>query len=138
MPSLAVLLACLVIGVTDGDTLKARCESDPEPQTITIRLAEIDAPESHQAFGNRSKRSLSDLCFKKPAEVRPVTKDRYGRTVARVACDGQDASAYQVKQGMAWAFTLYLTDPVIKELEEAARGAREGLCVAADRKLSHF
>ena len=96
----AALLACLVIGVTDGDTLKVRCGAEPEPQNITIRLAEIDAPESHQAFGNRAKQSLSDLCFKKPAEVRPVTKDRYGRTVARVACDGQDASAYQVMQ--AW------------------------------------
>lgn len=28
------------------------------------RLAEIDAPEKKQAFGDRSKEALSDLCFK--------------------------------------------------------------------------
>ena len=38
------LLLCLVVGVTDGDTLTARCGTEPR-QTLTIRLAEIDAPD---------------------------------------------------------------------------------------------
>lgn len=68
MPSIsAAALACLVIGVTDGDTLKVRCEADPVPQNLTLRLAEIDAPESRQAFGNRSKQSLSWLCLRQSA-----------------------------------------------------------------------
>jgi endonuclease YncB( thermonuclease family) len=132
MPTLAAALACLVISVTDGDTLKVRCEADPVPQNLTLRLAEIDAPESRQAFGNRSKQSLASLCLREPAQVRPLNVDRYGRIVARVECAGQDASAHQVQQGMAWAFTKYLTDPSIKPLEDAARAGRVGLWADAD------
>jgi endonuclease YncB( thermonuclease family) len=61
-------------------------------------VAEIDAPEKGQSWGNRSKqhlpRSASSVlrsCGHKP--------DRYGRTVARVECDGTDASAEQVHFG---------------------------------------
>jgi len=41
-------------------------------------MAEIDAPERGQAFGNRSKQHLLDVCYKKQAEVRPQTIYRYG------------------------------------------------------------
>lgn len=34
-------LFCLIVGVTDGDTIKAVCEG----QQVKIRLAEIDAPK---------------------------------------------------------------------------------------------
>ena len=40
---------------------------------------------------------------------------------------GTDANAEQVRAGMAWAFTKYLTDPAIKQAEEAARAALVGL-----------
>jgi len=65
MPITAALI-CLVVGITDGDTLTARCEpqADQPAQTLKIRLAEIDAPEKGQSFGDRSKRHLSDVCFK--------------------------------------------------------------------------
>jgi endonuclease YncB( thermonuclease family) len=74
---------CLVISIIDGDTLKALCGEE----TLTIRLAEIDAPEKRQAFGNRSKNRLAGLCYQEQAQIRPTTKDRFGRTVARVYCD---------------------------------------------------
>lgn len=118
------LLLCLVVGITDGDTLHARCDDAP---AITIRLAEIDAPEKRQAFGDRSRQHLAELCFQKRAAIAPKARDRYGRTVARVSCDGVDASADQVKAGMAWAFTRYLTDPTVKTLEDEARQAHRGL-----------
>ncbi len=87
-----------VVGIADGDTLTVL---NNERQEIKIRLAEIDAPEKHQAFGTRSKQSLSDLCFGKQAEIIPQVKDRYKRTVARVKCSGVDANTEQVKRGMA-------------------------------------
>ena len=34
-------------------------------------MAEIETPEKGQVFGNRSKPHLSDICFKKPAEIKP-------------------------------------------------------------------
>jgi endonuclease YncB( thermonuclease family) len=123
----AAVLVCLVIGIADGDTLTARCDAPGGAQNVRVRLAEIDAPEKGQAFGQRSRQHLAALCFRKRADVRPTATDRYGRTVARVACEGADANAEQVRAGLAWAFARYLTDPAIAQLEREARGARRGL-----------
>lgn len=110
-----------MVGISDGDTLKARCGEPGHYQQVTIRLAEIDAPEKGQAFGQRSKQTLSDLCFSRWAAIAPRARDRYGRTVARVQYQGLDSSAEQVRAGMAWAFTKYLIDVEIKRLEVAAQ-----------------
>ena len=123
MPAAAALLLCTIVGITDGDTLTARCKA----QTIKVRLAEVDAPEKSQPFADRSKQHLSSLCYRQQAEIHPTTKDRYGRTVARVYCAGVDANAAMVRDGMAWAYTKNLTDPKILEIEEQARVGRTGL-----------
>lgn len=102
---LGAALVCLVVAISDGDTLKARCGDAGAYEQVIIRLAEIDAPEKRQAFGTRSKLSLSALCFAQWATIQPQAKDRYGRTVARVQCRDRDASSEQVRQGMAWFFT---------------------------------
>ena len=118
------LLLCLVVGVSDGDTLTARCGDE----TIKVRLAEIDAPEKSQAYGQRSKQALAALCFQQPGELRPLKSlDRYGRTVARVVCNGVDENLAQVQAGMAWAYTKYLTDPTIKAAESSAKSGERGL-----------
>lgn len=52
-----------VIGIADGDTLTLLVDNRP----LKVRLANVDAPEKAQAFGNRSRQSLSDLCFGKNA-----------------------------------------------------------------------
>lgn len=122
-------LVCLIVGISDGDTLKARCGEPGPYQQVTIRLAEIDAPEKGQAFGQRSKQSLSALCYGVQAVLRPVTRDRYGRTVARAECRGLDASSEQLRRGMAWRFVRYSTDAAMQPLEDAARNARAGLWV---------
>jgi endonuclease YncB( thermonuclease family) len=88
-PILAVL-TCLVIGISDGDTLTARCETQPGLQNVKVRLAEIDAPERRQAFGTRSRQNLAALCFRKKAELRLQDTDRHGRSIARVRCAGVD------------------------------------------------
>ena len=118
---------CLVVAIADGDTLTARCGVPGQYQQVKVRLAEIDAPEKGQAFGNRSRQHLAALCFQQQAIIRPATTDRYGRTVARVECRGQDANLEQVRAGMAWAYTKYLTDPDVWQVEEAARAAGSGL-----------
>lgn len=126
------ILLCLVVGVSDGDTLKARCGEPSAYEQVTIRLAEIDAPEKAQPFGQRSKQHLSDLCFGKQAKIRPSVRDRYGRTVARVTCAGREANADQVRTGMAWAYMKYQTDPQFTKHEQQARAARVGLWRDAD------
>ena len=110
-----------VVGVADGDTLTVL---DAWRQQIKVRLAEIDAPEKVQPFGQRSRQQLADLCFNQEANIRETARDRFGRTVARVRCQGLDASAEQVKAGMAWAFTRYLT--AFQPRGEPGRGRRRG------------
>lgn len=117
--------AARVIGVTDGDTLTVLTEAHEQ---VRIRLAEIDAPEKSQAFGQRSKQSLSALCFRKIATISPTTTDRHGRTVAQVECAGQNANAEQVRTGMAWVYDGYAPDDSpLYELEQSAHDARLGL-----------
>ena len=133
MPAVSALLLCVVVGITDGDTLTARCDSaaDASTQTIKVRLAQVDAPEHHQPSCARSREHLAALCFKQRAEVRPITagggSDRYGRVVAHVSCNGVDANTEQVRAGMAWVFDRYVTDQRLYTLQEEARAAHRGL-----------
>jgi micrococcal nuclease len=120
----AVALLCLVVAITDGDTIKVRCPDEPQ---AVIRLAEIDAPEKAQAFGDRSRQHLAALCFQQQATVTPVTRDRYGRTVAHVTCQQLDASTAQVRAGMAWVFDRYVKNVSLYKLQDEARSAKSGL-----------
>lgn len=124
----AEMLAGRVVAIADGDTLTVLVEHTQHK----VRLAEIDAPERRQAFGTQSRQSLAELCFEADATVAVTTRDRYGRSIARVTCNGTDASLHQVQTGMAWAYTRYLTDPAIARAEQAAREARAGLWADSD------
>ena len=66
-----------VVGISDGDTITVL---DGNNQQTRIRLAEIDAPESSQPYGKRSKQVLSDLIFGKEVYVEVQNIDRYGRS----------------------------------------------------------
>jgi endonuclease YncB( thermonuclease family) len=129
---LAPALLCLVIAISDGDTLIARCQTPAGIENLKVRLAEIDAPEKGQPFGTRSRQHLATLCFRKSANVTPTTTDRYGRTVARIECDGADASEEQVRAGMAWVFDRYVTDRRLYAVQDAARTAGLGLWAGSD------
>ena len=74
---------CLVVGVSDGDTLTARCGGPGNYRQVKVRLGEIDAPEKRQPFGERSRQSLAEICFRRSAEIRAATRDRYGRGPSR-------------------------------------------------------
>lgn len=113
-----------VVRIADGDTVTVLTGSK---QQVRIRLAEIDAPESGQAFGNRSKQSLTRMCGNKTARVQVQDIDRYGRVVGRVHCGPYDTSAEQVSAGMAWVYDSYVRDKSLYQLQDAARKARVGL-----------
>ena len=63
-----------VVSVADGDTITVLRDRTQ----VKVRLLEIDAPEKAQAFGTKSKESLSEMCFGKAAELADKGKDRYG------------------------------------------------------------
>lgn len=93
-----------VVGVADGDTITVLDSTNTQ---FKVRLAGIDAPEKRQAFGNVTKKSLSDLVFDKQVTVDWKKLDRYGRTVGKILVNGQDVNLEQIKRGMAWYFKKY-------------------------------
>lgn len=121
-------LLCLVVAITDGDTLKAKCGTPGAYDQITIRISAIDAPEKRQPFGEVSRQHLARLCFQQRATIIPKTTDRYGRMVADVECRGQDVAAVQVQAGMAWYYVKYGKGyEQLRGPEEMARAAGRGL-----------
>ncbi len=115
--------AAKVIGIADGDTMTVLENNRP----VKIRLANIDAPERAQAFGNRSRQSLSDLCFGVDARYDVQDKDKYGRLVATVYCDDINVNRKQVELGFAWVYPKYNKDYLIPALQDQAFGAGRGL-----------
>jgi endonuclease YncB( thermonuclease family) len=81
-----------VVGVSDGDTITVL---DDQKRQHKIRLDGIDAPESNQDYGSRAKQSLSDLVFGKTVTVTSAKRDRYGRVLGQVLCDGKSANIEQ-------------------------------------------
>lgn len=113
-----------VVGITDGDTLTILVDREP----VKVRLAEIDAPESKQPFGTRSRQSLAAICHRRSAQVIWKTRDRYKRIIGQVQCAGIDANAHQVSAGLAWVFDRYSTpDSPLYGLQDQARKAGKGL-----------
>ena len=113
-----------VIGISDGDTFTLLT---PDKQQVKIRLAEIDAPESGQPYGNKSKQALSGLIFSKDVRVVIQTTDRYGRTVGRPYVGSLDICEEMVRMGAAWAYREYLIDKGLLTLESDARSGKRGV-----------
>lgn len=95
----------------------------------------IDAPEKAQAFGNKSKQSLSDLVYEKQVVVKFSKQDRYGRTVGKILINGLDANLEQIKSGLAWHYKKYQKEQPVGDRseyassEEKARTEKLGLWV---------
>lgn len=125
--SLAALI-CLVVAISDGDTLTVRCGQPGAYHQVKVRIAAIDAPEARQAFGQRARQNLARLCFRQRARIEPLSKDAYGRTVANVRCGTADVASAQVRAGLAWVYTPYARQhPQLLPLQRQARASSVGL-----------
>jgi endonuclease YncB( thermonuclease family) len=122
-------LSSRVVRVSDGDTVT----TTKDGAEVKVRLAEIDAPEKAQAYGAESTESLIELCLNKDATLEEQGKDRYGRTLARLHCNGKDANAEQVRRGMAWVYRRYTAkDSPLYAVEDEAKAGKVGLWRDAD------
>ena len=124
-----------VVGVHDGDTITVL---DSNRQQHKIRLAGIDAPEARQAYGSRSKQSLSNWVYNREVTVDWSKRDRYGRLVGVVSADGHDVNLEQIRAGMAWWYRQYAKEQtandrkLYEDAENTARGAKQGLWADAN------
>lgn len=112
-----------IIAVLDGDTVLIRRDGD----LIKIRLADIDAPEHAQAFGEASKQSLSGMVQGKQVNVVSRAIDQYGRMVAYLSIDGMDVNNEQIKRGMAWEYSSFHRNHALRSMQSEARSSRLGL-----------
>lgn len=120
----------IVTRVSDGDTIWVRELPSRNPtgtRKYKIRLDRIDAPESGQAFGERSKEFLKSLISAKKVVVRYETEDQYGRILGVVYLDGEDINLRMVAEGYAWHYSHFDKTPAYVEAEMKARSARRGL-----------
>ncbi|WP_440057857.1 thermonuclease family protein [Pseudomonas fragariae (ex Marin et al. 2024)] len=113
-----------VIRILDGDTIEVM---DAGKQTHRVRLADIDAPERKQAFGDASRQALASMAFRQKVSVLDAGGDRYGRRIGVLIVNGQNLNREMVAQGMAWVYTQYSKDKTLTALEETARTHRRGL-----------
>jgi len=110
--------------VADGDTLDARIAG----AKVRVRVADIDAPEKAQPFGDEARLRLKALVLDQPVRVVVREKDQYGRSVAHVFTeDGRNIAEVLVEEGLAVEYRRYSKNPRLKDLETAAREARRGL-----------
>lgn len=109
------------VAVVDGDTLRVAGQ--------TIRLHGIDAPEQRQAC--KTEQGIAWDCgafvtgqvktaFQgKTARCTPVTRDRYGRVVAKCYVDERDVGRWLVQEGLAFAYRKYAMDYDLDEKRAA-------------------
>lgn len=117
-----------VIAVLDGDTVLVLRDG----RLVKVRLAEIDAPEKAQIFGEESSRSLSGMVLGKQITITSQAIDQYGRLVAHISVNGLDVNTEQIRLGMAWEYSYRHHNRALAALQTEAKLAARGLWALAD------
>ncbi len=139
MRTLLALCCCIALGaqaetftakvimVLDGDTVMVLHDGHKQK----VRLANIDAPEKDQPFGQQSRDALQALVGRKQVQVESQAVDQFGRIVGLLTVDGRSVNEEQVKRGMAWEYSHFHSDKRYLALQGEAQQAQRGLWVQA-------
>ncbi|TDJ52698.1 MAG: hypothetical protein E2O42_03440 [Nitrospina sp.] len=116
-----------VVVVHDGDTLTLQSGSS----LYKIRLAEVDAPEMGQVFGQQARRFTEELALGRRVRVNISLIDKYDRRVGTVIIeDGRVLNEELVHAGLAWYYRVSpVRNPRLQRLEQGAFQNRLGLWV---------
>lgn len=112
-----------VVKIYDGDTLTLQSGK----RQYKVRLAQIDAPEKDQPYGQRARLALTELAYWRDARVEAEAEDKYGRVVGTVWVGDYNINQELVRRGMAWVYTQYAHSPGMLALQQEAHLARRGL-----------
>lgn len=126
-----------VIAVIDGDTLLLKpLNSYPAQHRVyKLRLADIDAPEKDQPYGEEAKRELANIVLHQHIRVVTVATDHYGRQIGWVNLERAPLAEMVVnielvERGSAWALTRYRRHPKMMAAQQNAQHTRRGLWAA--------
>jgi micrococcal nuclease len=122
-PKITERLTGKVVGVTDGDTVTLLVNQTP----LKIRLYGIDAPETKQSYGNKSKQALASMVFGKVITLKKTGNDKYGRTLGIIHYRDTDVNAKMIEGGWAWHYKHYNDESRLASLETKAKEAKLGL-----------
>jgi endonuclease YncB( thermonuclease family) len=117
-----------VTRVKDGDSFVLLSRGQP----VEVRIAEIDAPELAQPYGDAARRALERRISRRDVRVVVRTTDAYGRSVGRLLVGDTDIGRELVREGAAWVSRRYGEDLELYDLESEARRARRGLWATAE------
>lgn len=126
----AILYLCIpnhnkwvkVVQVIDGDTFVS---SDGRH----IRLADIDAPETGQFYGDSSTIFLESMIKGKPVDLQYVNTDKYDRDVCYIYLKDGASSVNRAMVSSGYAYCgMHIHSPIdMIEAEDWAQGNKLGL-----------
>ena len=129
---------CKVVGITDNYTITCLTEAKKQ---VKVRLYQIDAPESDQAYGQKAKQALSDMIYGQTVSVENKGLDRYNRTFGVIykynpictisgPCSNDfeniDVNLTMIQQGYAWHYPFTRKNPGYLWVEQEAKAAKRG------------
>jgi endonuclease YncB( thermonuclease family) len=114
--------------VKDGDSFVLVTQG----REVEARIAEIDAPELAQPYGDAARAALERRIQGREVRLEVSTLDRYGRSVGRLRVGDTDVGRELVREGAAWVSRQYGKDLELYDAETEARRARRGLWATAE------
>ncbi len=112
-----------VIRVKDGDTYVFRTDT----KEFTVRLKNVDAPESKQQYGFQSTLNVSQLILGKTVQYENTGTDIYKRVLADVWINNYRLDSILIRNGWAWQYVQYSNDLVLKNCMQLAMDEKKGL-----------
>ena len=133
LPTLAETLRGVVIAVIDGDTVLFKSERQGAQSHVflKVRLADIDAPEKDQVYGDTATRTLKALVLNQPVEINTVATDIYGRKIAHLQLGALQVNTEMLRLGLAWSSSRYRRNAEALAAQNEARRALRGLWIDA-------
>ena len=122
---------CIAVKVSDGDTFW--CIKDEflyikgYENAIQVRLADIDAPEKGQAYGNQARKALNKLIYKQVLTLKNTKQDKYGRIVATVFSGSTNVNLAMIESGYAWHYKRYSNNSEYAAAMRQAQQQKRGL-----------
>jgi len=108
-----------VAKVVDGDTIKLATGEK-------VRFLNIDTPEVGQYLHDEATSRLKELIGNSSVTLEPdrTNRDKYGRLLRYVYCDGTMLNLVMVREGYARAYYVAPDDKHLEEIEEAEKYAK--------------
>ena len=112
-----------VVKIIDGDTYKVLCKK----RVLTVRLANVDAPELKQNFGVNSKEKVETILLGKIVLMDSLGVDKYNRIIVDVRINGKALDSILLVNGWAWHYKKYNSSKVLENYQQKAMQDHLGL-----------